>query len=400
MSAPTTFALSRRAALRLFAAAALTAPSGLGFASGGGGTAGRRFLLLELAGAVDGLALSVPHADPDYARLRGLLAIPGPWRFDGVFDLDGEFGLPRWLGALLPPWEAQEVTLIPAVGTGIDRPDPALAASVFASGGTATRDAAGWMGRLSRASGGGAGATAYSIGLPLPPVLSGGGSQRSPAGTPSSVLGFARKIELLAQDDPILGTAFAQAATSRADRLMQPGDPAYPRGITALRYGELAARELARPDGPRLAALRIGGWDSARDQGTTDGFLAQRLALVAGMIAVIRRELGPAWSDTVILVAAWTGRGVRPNATRGTDVGLGQTVLLAGGNVAGGQLAGAWPGLGADGLTPEGFIRPTTGLNAVIKAVLRDHLGLAPGIVDQALPDARETPAMAGLFRN
>lgn len=356
----------------------------------------RRFLLIELAGAVDGLALAVPFRDRQYGSLRGALALPAPSAFDGVFDLDGEFGLPRYLAALLPLWEAQELTVIPAVGTGISRPDLDLAGRAFATGDAAGPSGTGWMGRLSGVAGG---AGALSIGLPVPPVLLGGGARVDPPGSPSPVLGFSRKMELLVQDDPVLGTAFAQAAASRSDRLIQAGGPDYPRGMAALPYAMLAARTLAKEEGPRLAALRIGGWDSARDQGAMEGFLPQRLALLAGMLAAIRQEMGPAWADTAVLVAGWTGRKVAPNATRGTDIGLGQTVLLAGGNVAGGQLAGAWRGLGADALDSTGAIRPTTDLRAVVKSILTDHLRLSAQAINQVLPAARDRAAMAGLFR-
>lgn len=370
-------------------------PDGLAFAQAP--RAGRRrFLLIELAGAVDGLALAVPFRDPNYAKLRGMLALPAPGAFDGVFDLDGEFGLPRHLGALLALWQAQELTIIPAVGTGIARPDVELAARAFATGDATGAAGPGWMGRLSGVAGG---AGALSIGLPVPPVLQGGGARVDPPGSPNPVLGFGRKIELLVQDDAVLGTAFAQAAASRQDRLIQAGGPDYPRGIAALPYAMLAARTLARDDGPRLAALRIGGWDSARDQGATEGFLPQRLALVAGMLAAIRQEMGPAWAETAVLVAGWTGRRVAPNPARGTDIGLGQTILLAGGNVAGGQFAGAWRGLGADALDASGAIRPTTDLRGVVKSVLADHLRLSAQAINQVLPAARDRAAMAGLFR-
>lgn len=376
-------------------AAAAAFPFGLSFAQAP--QAGkRRFLLIELAGAVDGMALSVPFADPDYQRLRGLLALPPPAQFDGVIDLDGEFALPHHLSGFLPLWQAQELTLIPAVGTGIARPDLGLAERAFATGDAGGAMGSGWMGRLSGAAGG---AGALSIGLPVPPVMAGGGTRVDPPGAPHPVLGFSRKIELLVQDDPVLGSAFSQAAASRVDRLSGQDGPTFPRGIAALPYAMLAARTMAEDAGPRLAALRIGGWDSARDQGATDGFLAQRMALIGGMLAAIKQEMGEAWKDTAIIVAAWTGRCVTPNATRGTNIGLGQTIVLAGGNVAGGQFAGAWRGLGANALDSSGAIRPTTDLRSVLKSTLADHLRLSGGVIDRVFPAARNQAAMVGLFR-
>src|ERR1700731_3929888 len=52
-----------------------------------------RFVFIILRGALDGLSAVPPYADPDYARLRGELAIAAPGASDSALALDGHFGL-------------------------------------------------------------------------------------------------------------------------------------------------------------------------------------------------------------------------------------------------------------------------------------------------------------------
>lgn len=387
--------LDRRAFLKSAAlglAAGALPVSGIGFAQGAGP---RRLLLIELAGAVDGLALAVPHGDPAYATLRGWLAEPGPDEFDGVLDLDGLFGLPRAARALAPLWQARELALVPAVGMGHDNRDPTVAAGAFATADPGRAGDSGWMGRLARAMEG----RAVSVGLPAPAVLAGGGTRVDPPGTPRPIQGFEQKLRLLVQDDPVLGIAFDQALDSRREGIRDPGR-AVPRGLAALDYLGLTARVLADPAGPRMAALQVGGWDFDRDQGGNDGKAGRRIAGLAHMLALLPGLLGPAvWAETVVLVAAWAGRTVSPNRLGGTDVGVGQTVLLAGGAVAGGQLAGPWAGLGEAGVAPDGALIALSDFRAILKAVLENHLALDGRAIDRVLPAARATAPMIGLLR-
>lgn len=383
-------AVIRAAALGLCAGALPL--GGLGFARTPGT---RRLLLIELAGAVDGLALAVPHGDPDYRALRGPLAQPGPDDFDGVLDLDGLFGLPRAARALSAMWRARELAFVPAVGMGHETRDLAVAAGAFATADPGRVGGSGWMGRLARAAGG----RAVSVGLPVPPVLEGGGARLDPPGTPRPIQGFEQKLRLLVQDDPVLGIAFDQALDSRREGIRDPGR-AVPRGVAALDYLGLAARALADPQGPRLAALQVGGWDFDADRGGNDAKSGRRVAGLAHMLALLPGLIGPeAWAETVVLVAAWAGRTVPSNRPRGPDVGIGQTVILAGGPVAGGQLAGPWPGLGETGLTPDGALVALTDFRAIVKAILEEHLALGGRAIDQVLPAARATAPMIGLLR-
>jgi uncharacterized protein (DUF1501 family) len=53
----------------------------------------KRFVLVVLRGAADGLAIAAPYGDPGYRKVRGELALPAPGKDDGLLKLDGTFGL-------------------------------------------------------------------------------------------------------------------------------------------------------------------------------------------------------------------------------------------------------------------------------------------------------------------
>src|SRR5579862_9094411 len=52
-----------------------------------------RFIFIIQRGALDGLSVVPPCADPDYARLREQLAIQAPGTAGGALALNGQFGL-------------------------------------------------------------------------------------------------------------------------------------------------------------------------------------------------------------------------------------------------------------------------------------------------------------------
>jgi uncharacterized protein (DUF1501 family) len=157
-----------------------------------------------------------------------------------------------------------------------------------------------------------------------------------------------------------------------------------------------AGKLLAAPAGPRLAALEIEGWDTHAHQ-------MQRLppvlkTLDAGLTA-LKDGLGPAWRDTVVLVVTEFGRTVRINGTQGTDHGTASVAFVLGGGVAGGRVAGTWPGLAPAKLFENRDLQPTADLRSVAKGLLAQHLGLNAGALATVFPDSAAMPPMRGLLR-
>jgi uncharacterized protein (DUF1501 family) len=100
-----------------------------------------------------------------------------------------------------------------------------------------------------------------------------------------------------------------------------------------------------------------------------------------------------------VVVATEFGRTARINGTEGTDHGTGTIALLAGGAVKGGRVISDWPGLKPANLYEGRDLAPTTDLRAALKGVLRDHLGLAEGVLAKnVFPDSAQVKPMQGLL--
>src|SRR5580658_506136 len=127
-------------------------------------------------GAVDGLNVVVPHAEPHYYALRPTIAVPRPnGTPDSAIDLDGRFGLHPSLSALKPLWDRRQFAIVEAVGS----PDPTRShfdAQDYMESGTPGRKATndGWLNRaLPSESGKLSPVRAISMGAALPRALRG-----------------------------------------------------------------------------------------------------------------------------------------------------------------------------------------------------------------------------------
>ncbi len=89
-----------------------------------------------------------------------------------------------------------------------------------------------------------------------------------------------------------------------------------------------------------LGFVDVGGWDTHVNQGGAKGYLADRLGELGRGIAGFAEEIGPGWSDTVVVVVSEFGRTFRENGSRGTDHGHGSTYWVLGGGIRGGRIAG------------------------------------------------------------
>ena len=107
-----------------------------------------------------------------------------------------------------------------------------------------------------------------------------------------------------------------------------------------------AARILRQENGPNIAAVEFSGWDTHANQGLAGGALDRLLGQLAEGLVTLRTEMGPAWSNTTVVVMTEFGRTARPNGTRGTDHGTAGAGFLIGPKVARSRgvlrLARAW----------------------------------------------------------
>ena len=399
--------LRRREALLGMACAVSLGDSALAVASSGGAAdpAQGRLVVVILRGALDGMAAVVPYGDPGLAGLRGPLLLPEPGQPDGLLDLGGFYGLHPSLAGLHGLYRAGEFLPVHAV-IGPTHSRSHFDAQDDLESGAAHRLESGWLNRvaslLPNAPGHPAG-LALAVGSGLPLLLRGPAQTAnwSPEAVQTPQPDLYARIAQLNGGDAVLGPAIAEGLRARGltegvlgpAGVMQPQDGHHRQAGFAALAG-VAGQLLAAAEGPRIAALEIGGWDTHAAQGRR--LLEPLSQLDQGMLA-LKAGLGAAWKRTAILVMTEFGRTVRVNGTGGTDHGTATVAFLLGGAVKGGRVGGVWPGLSTGRLFEDRDLSPTTDLRSLAKSVLRDHLGLGDSRLDVIFPGSRTVSAQGGL---
>src|SRR5262249_13085985 len=130
--------------------------------------------------------------------------------------------------------------------------------------------------------------------------------------------------------DPLLAPALASGLQTEAlANGMNGGKVTVP--TDAANTVATAAKFLTAPDGPSIGVISLDGFDTHAAQGGVDGQLANRFAILDQTLAGLESGMGPAWKNTVVVVATEFGRTARINGTRGTDHGTASALVLAGG---------------------------------------------------------------------
>ena len=354
-----------------------------------------RFVLILLRGAVDGLALAAPYGDGNYRRLRGELALPAPGESGGLLKLDGLFGLHPSLETAHTLYGRGEALVIHAVASPYRERSHFDGQDVLESGESGVGDLRdGWLNRALAPLG-----TRTSAAIALAPntplILRGSNAVTgwAPSRLPSAAESTIRRLQSLYADDEFFATRFEQALRSHEIAAGLDGmDSRGRRGSEAQQFGEMmeaAARFLTAPDGPNIAVVELGGWDTHANQGSTSGALANRFAALDAGIGKLRAGLGDAWRSTAVATVTEFGRTVRVNGTRGTDHGTATAAILVGGAVNGGRVLADWPGLGDRDLHDGRDLTPTTDIRSVFKALLVQHLGIPDSAVERdVFPDS------------
>jgi uncharacterized protein (DUF1501 family) len=345
-------------------------------------------------GAMDGLNVVAPYADPVYRRFRPTIALPAPrgGGKDAALDLDGYFGVHPALEPLLPLWKDGTLAAVQAVGS----PDPTRShfdAQDFMESGTPGRKATddGWINRHLQCSTA-EGATPFRA-VSLTPTLPRSLAGRAPAVAMASI----REFDLRASAGARVATGFEgmyDAAvkdvlhgtgqeTFEAIQVLKKADPSryapangalYPRG----RYGDALSQvaQLIKADvGVEVAFTEIGGWDTHAAEGGVQGQLAQRLRELGGSLAAFEKDLGGRMQDVVVVTLTEFGRTVHENGNRGTDHGHASMSFVMGGGVRGGKVHGRWPGLEEKSLYEARDLAVTTDFRDLLGELLTRHLG-------------------------
>ena len=363
----------------------------------------KRFVVVLLRGALDGLSAVTPYGESALAGLRGNLLLPSPGQANGLLDLGGFYGLHPSLAGLHTLYQAGELLPVHAVA-GPYRVRSHFEAQDCMESGADHRMDSGWLNRVV--------ATlpppathqpdgeAVAIGVTVPLLLRGKTpiGAWAPHGAVHTPPDLYSQIAALNQSDPVIGPAIAEGLQGRG---FSDAAVAGDMSSSANRYAfpalaRAAGELLGAPNGPRIAALEIGGWDTHVAQDRRLSVVLKQLD--AGLVA-LRTALGSAWKQTVVLTMTEFGRTVRINGTQGTDHGTASVAFVLGGTVAGGRVLADWPGLGPGKLFENRDLAPTTDLRSIAKGLLAAHFGLSGTALATIFPDSAHAAARSGLLR-
>ncbi len=391
------------------------------------GTRDPRLLTVILRGGLDGLSLAAPVGDPSYVGLRGPIALPKPGETGGGLALDATFALNPNMPFLHALYARREALVVHAVHTPYRERSHFDGQDLLESGtATVVKTNDGWLNRAlaNLPAAGKANPKGLSLGPVVPLVMRGKAEVLSwipkVYNLPLRESTIARLMDLYNHTDPSLAKALVNGlemvrvadASGAAQPLVAPALPAPQTAGSPLAKGlnpnqfrefteaaEMAAKFMKPHDGPRIGALSYNGWDTHANEGVLQGALGNRLGGLDAAIKTFHDGLGPeAWKDTVVVVVTEFGRTARVNGTSGTDHGTATCALLLGGAVKGGRVLTDWPGLTEKDLYQARDLKPTTDLRAVLKGVLRDHLGIPDGALGSAVfPDSVAVRGVSGL---
>lgn len=371
-------------------------------------------VVLFLRGACDGLSIVPPLDGPDralYEAARPNLQIPVKGE-GAALPLAGRFGLHPAAKPLLELYQAKRLAVVHAAGLPSDNRSH-FDSQAFMELGTPGQKttASGWL-------------TRHLLNGVRPAAPSFLTAVSLGALTPNSLLAFPEVAVLNALDGFNIaspkGLQNAQRETLRrlcagggwAERYGQetldaldafesaapgaykPAGREYPKGEIGGRLRTLA--QLVKMDlGLSAATVDMGGWDTHKYQGASQGHLANLLGQLSESLAAFHEDLAKAPRPVTVVVMSEFGRRLKENASRGTDHGHGNIMLVLGEHVAGGKVYGDWPGLDNEKLYERADLAVTTDYRRVVGEALAKRRGdeklaaVFPGLGD---------PAPLGLF--
>ncbi|MDR6626057.1 DUF1501 domain-containing protein [Caulobacter segnis] len=423
MNAP----LNRRALLGLGASLGIgvTFLGGQAFAASERDLAKKKLVVVICRGGMDGLSVSPPVGDPNYAALRGSIA----FKPEDVLKLDGTFGLHPELSAVHALAMKGQARIAPAIAS----PDRARshfeAQDVLETGAAGVYGAeTGWLNRTLEALAPVRKVEGLSVGTTAPLILR--GEVQAASWSPGKGVDESARLPTLLQDlyktDPLLGPAFARGletetmaqqamtamAATPAMNMAAASTPsmAGPAPMSATmandrrnRQGGEAARKLGstlggfmiQPAGPQIAAISLDGFDTHAGQ---PGQIATRLSYLDAVLDGLHTGLGTEWKNTVVIVVTEFGRTARVNGTGGTDHGTASTGLILGGALKPGGIVGDWPGLSQNALFENRDTAPTLDMRALFKGVLAEHMAVDRAALEgKVFPDSASAKPVTGL---
>ncbi len=374
---------------------------GAGFAASG--QHANRFVFVMLRGGMDGLSAVIPYGDPGYYESRGALAVKAPGQGD-AFPMSKLFALHPSFEFLKSRYLKKELLVVPALATPYRERSHFDGQNILESGASEPyRYNTGWLNRGLSTIISSSDISGLAIGQAVPLVLKGPAKVTSwaPSVLPGPEENLYGRLADLYQRDSLLSkrldsflTTEQKVSGGRSKKLNKGRQKQFAQ------LAEAAGKLLGEPDGPQIATLELGGWDTHANQGADEGQLARGFASLDAGLEKLKTALGSYWSKTVVVIMTEFGRTVRTNGTKGTDHGTASAGFVLGGRVDGGRLLGEWPGLAKKNLYQGRDLMPTVDSRSVLKAVFAEQFSVSEkDLADKVFPESGRVTPLSNLLR-
>lgn len=346
----------------------------------------KRLLIVLLRGGMDGLASIPPIGDKNLSKIRKDILV------NGADDLDGFFGINPSLKFLGSEYHQGRAAFVHATSfpyTGRSHFD---GQNIMETGGEqAYALTSGWVGRAMNA----AGYSSLSVSLPIPIILRGNelNSNYFPTNFRKVNPAVYSGVQQMWKEDPQLG-GLIEPMMAREIDLFGAG-----RGKTR-ELVSFAAKEMHKPNGPRVGLLEFEGFDTHALQGNEQGHHAEILAELDGVLEAFKRQMGDLYENTVVVTVTEFGRTASENGTQGTDHGYGSAIFLAGGLVKGKQVVSDWPGLSTKNLYEGRDLLMTIDARDVYAEVIKTVFDLNDEDISRDVFIGYNSPRTLGIMRS
>jgi len=349
-------------------------------------------VMLFFRGGMDALNFLVPLTGTnrmEYESKRPNIQIPG----NLTLDLNGDFGLPATCSGLHSLYQSGDMAMIHAVGMpeGLSSRSHFDSQAMFERGtpGDVTTSL-GWLTRHLQS----------SASLPGGAVI----PSMAPGNPPESLNGLATVMSIDSEDtssfhpnsgryqeEHLATLEQMYSGSTRLDAAMRGAidnvniltslnlsiPDFYPDEELAQDLGLIA--QIIKADlGMQVATVDFGGWDTHQSSGNFGtGYYVDRLGVVSAAIAAFFTDLTNAGKKDSVVLATQTdfGRRVRENGNRGTDHGTAQAMMVAGGNINGGEVYGTFPGIDDVDLYLNADLAVSTDFRRPLSDIVFNHLG-------------------------
>lgn len=365
-------------------------------------------VVIFLRGAMDGLSFVPPLAGADraaYEAARPNLKIPLTGD-KAALKLDDRFGLHPAAKPLYELYQAGRMAFVHAAGLTSDTRshfDAQLFMELGAPG--AKNGSSGWLARFLLAGAPNASfLTATAVGTLLPNSLQGFPEVAVINSLDGFNLNAPKPVQNLERD--ALRRMYAgngwlarygrgtldaiDAFEAAAPSAYKPAGRDYPRGDAGGRL-RAVAQIIKMNLGLRAACVDVGGWDTHKYQGDNgEGNFANMVGQLSQALAAFDEDMRGFSRKPTVVVMSEFGRRVKENASRGTDHGHGNVMMLIGGAIAGKRVYGRWPGLANEQLYERADLAVTTDYRSVLSELLGKRY--ADDRAEAAFPGLQSTP--------